>query len=73
VRAIVVGHTPTTTRRIRERFNGTVLQIDTGMLQSYVPDGRASALEIKDGHFTAIYEDSRVPLESSALVTPAEK
>jgi hypothetical protein len=68
VRAIVVGHTPTTTRRIRERFNGTVFQIDTGMLQSYVPDGHASALEIKDGHFTAIYEDSRVPLESHALL-----
>jgi hypothetical protein len=65
--AIVVGHTPTTTRRIRVRFNGTVFQIDTGMLQSYVPDGRASAIEIKAGRFTAIYEDGRAELESRAL------
>ena len=32
---------------------------DTGMLTSYIPDGRASALEIKDGTFTAIYLDRR--------------
>jgi hypothetical protein len=58
-RAIVVAHTITASRRIEARFGGKVIQVDTGMLGSYVPDGRASALEIKGGTFTAIYEDRR--------------
>ena len=58
-RAIVVAHTPAPGGRIRSRFGGRVFQVDTGMLSSYIPDGRASALEIKDGIFTAIYLDRR--------------
>jgi len=58
-RAIVIAHTPAPGGRIRSRFGGRVLQIDTGMLTSYVPDGRPSALEIQDGTFTAIYPDRR--------------
>jgi hypothetical protein len=58
-RAIVIAHTPAPGGRIRSRFGGKVFQIDTGMLPGYVPDGRASALEIKDGTFTAIYADRR--------------
>jgi hypothetical protein len=57
---IVVGHTVTPDGRVKSRFNGRVIQIDTGMLNGdFYPNGRASALEIKDGQFTAIYEDGK--------------
>ena len=59
---IVVGHTIPETRRITPRFSGAVFLIDTGMSSSYVPDGRASALEIRDGRFTAIYAGERTSL-----------
>jgi len=58
-RAIVIGHTVTPDARIRARFGGKVVQIDTGMQPAYVKNGRASALEIRDGVFTAIYTDRR--------------
>lgn len=58
-RAIVIAHTIAPGGRILGRFGGKVVQIDTGMLSSYVPDGRASALEIRNGTFTAIYQDRR--------------
>jgi hypothetical protein len=45
--------------RVRPRFGGKVIQIDTGMQPAYVPDGRASALEIAHGTMTAIYTDRR--------------
>jgi hypothetical protein len=56
-RGLVVAHTVTPDGRIRVRFGGKVLQIDTGMQSAYVPDGRASALEIRPGGVTAIYQD----------------
>jgi hypothetical protein len=58
----VVGHTIMEARRITPRFDGSVFLIDTGMLSSHFTGGRASALEIQAGQFTAIYEDGRVPL-----------
>jgi hypothetical protein len=58
-RAIVIAHTIAPGGRILGRFGGKVVQIDTGMLSSYVPDGRASALEIRNGTFTALYQDRR--------------
>ena len=62
-RAIVVGHTVSPNGRIATRFDGRVVQIDTGMLAgTFYPGGRASALEIQDGRFVAIYEDGREPL-----------
>ncbi len=52
---IVVGHTVQKGGRIRPRFDGKVILIDTGMLSSYYVGGRASALEICDGvKFTAV-------------------
>jgi Calcineurin-like phosphoesterase len=57
--AIVVGHTVVPGGRVRPRFGGKVVQIDTGMQPAYVPDGRASALEIQNGTMTAIYTDRR--------------
>jgi len=55
----VVGHTPQLDGRIQARFGGKVFLIDTGMLASYYQGGRASALEIQNGKFTAIYLDQR--------------
>ena len=59
-RAIVNGHTVTSNGRLATRFGGRVIELDTGMLGgTFFPAGRASALEIRDGRFTAIYEDKR--------------
>jgi hypothetical protein len=65
---IVIGHTVVDDGRIRTRFDGKVIQIDTGMQAAYVATGRASALEIARGVFTAIYQDRRDTLP----VKPAE-
>jgi len=57
---IVVGHTVQKTAHIRTRFGGKVFLIDTGMLASYYPGGKASALEIRDDdRFTATYLDQQ--------------
>jgi hypothetical protein len=62
-RALVIGHTVSPNGRIATRFDGRVVQIDTGMLGgTFYPGGRASALEIQDGRFVAIYEDGREQL-----------
>ena len=57
---IVVAHTVQKTSHIRSRFGGKVMLIDTGMLASYYPGGRASALEIFDeGRFKGVYLDQQ--------------
>jgi hypothetical protein len=61
-RAIVVAHTVATTGRITTRFDGRVIQIDTGMQPAYVQGGRASALDIHRDEATAIYVDRRDPV-----------
>jgi hypothetical protein len=67
-RAIVIGHTITMDGRMRSRFGGRVIQTDTGMLAgTFYPNGRPSALEIRDGQFTAIYEDKREVLTQPAV------
>jgi hypothetical protein len=58
----VVGHSIPSTMRITPRFSAGVFLIDTGMLSSFYPGGRASALEIRDGRFTAIYAGERTTL-----------
>ncbi len=72
-RAIVIGHTVSASGRLTPRFGGRVIQLDTGMLGgTFYPSGRAAALEIRDGRFTAIYEDRRDELPSPGRgVTPA--
>jgi hypothetical protein len=55
VARFVVGHTPQTGGQIVSRFNGKVYLIDTGMLSTYFPGGRASALNIQDGKISFIY------------------
>ncbi len=60
---IVTGHTPQKGGRIRPRFDNKVFLIDTGMLSSYYPGGRASALEVcSDGRFIAQYMDQQTIL-----------
>jgi hypothetical protein len=64
---IAVGHTVQKGGRIRSRFGGKVFLIDTGMLSSYYPGGRASALEIcGDTKFMAGYMD-----QQGVLLEPA--
>ena len=58
----VVGHTVQADGRIRSRFGGKVLLIDTGMLSSLYVGGRASALEILGDQITALYADQRTVL-----------
>jgi hypothetical protein len=68
---IVVGHTPQKGGRIRPRFGSKVFLIDTGMLSSYYPGGRASALEIcGDTKFIAVYLGQQVVLLDSAGSSP---
>jgi hypothetical protein len=64
---IVVGHTPQLPQgRIRSRFGGLVVLIDTGMLTSFFKGGQPSALELQNGRMTAIYTSGREPLVSGA-------
>jgi hypothetical protein len=64
-RMMVVGHSPSADGRVTMRFGGRIVQLDTGMLNgSFYPGGRASALEIRDGKLSAIYEDRREELGS---------
>jgi hypothetical protein len=67
--AIVIGHTVTPEFRITARFGGRVIQVDTGMLGGdFYPGGRASALEIRGGTLTAIYQGgTRERIEAPAL------
>ncbi len=68
---LVVGHTVQKGGRIRPRFGNKVFLIDTGMLGSYYPGGRASALEIcGDGQFIGVYLDQQVVLLDSAGSSP---
>ena len=68
---IAVGHTVQRSGRIRPRFGDKVFLIDTGMLSSYYPGGRASALEIcGDSKFTAKYMDQQVVLIDPAASRP---
>ena len=64
---VVVGHTVQKGGRIRPRFGDKVFLIDTGMLSSYYPGGRASALEICDDgkKLIAVYQDQRAVLVDS--------
>jgi hypothetical protein len=70
-RAIVIAHTVAPEGRILGRFEGKVWQIDTGMQPAYVPTGQASALDIRGGTFTAIYQDRREVLEDRPAGPPS--
>lgn len=45
-RRVVIGHTPTVTRQVLQKFDGQVIEIDTGMLNaSYQGSGNALVIE----------------------------
>ena len=68
---IVVGHTVQKGGRIRPRFDSKIFLIDTGMLSSYYPGGRPSALEIcGDNKLIAVYLDQQVVLLDPAKSSP---
>jgi hypothetical protein len=64
---LVIAHTPQPDGRIHPRFGGHVFLIDTGMLRA-VFGGRASALEINGGRFTAYYVNEK----SQVLPAPSK-
>jgi hypothetical protein len=72
-RAMVVAHTVVPGGRVGVRFKDRLFEIDTGMQPAYVPDGRASALEIEGNNVTAIYTDRRDALASLEGAAPAAK
>jgi hypothetical protein len=71
---VVVGHTVQKGGRIRPRFGDKVFLIDTGMLSSYYPGGRASALEIcgEAKKFIAVYQDQQAVLLDATGSTPQD-
>ncbi len=52
---VVIGHTPTPGRRIFERLGGRVIEVDTGMLNSYY-SGHGNALVISGDELSVITE-----------------
>jgi hypothetical protein len=67
-RAMVIGHSVSTTFRIAARFDGRVIQIDTGMLGGdFYKGGRGSALEVIGSTLSAVYLDQRQPVAAPAL------
>jgi hypothetical protein len=53
---VVIGHTVTAERRIVSRYDGRVIEIDTGMLASAYR-GKPAALEITSAGLRALYAD----------------
>jgi hypothetical protein len=70
---LVVAHTVQKGAHIRPRFAGKVLLIDTGMLSTQWRGGRASALEIVAGKFTAQYLDGQEVLFEQKPTVSATK
>ncbi len=54
---VVIGHTPTPTRRVLQRFDGRVIEIDTGMLNFYYR-GSGNALVIEGDSITVLNQHS---------------
>ena len=58
---LVIGHTPTLTRQIVQRFDGRVIEIDTGMLKSSY-NGSGNALVIEGDSVSVINESGSNPV-----------
>jgi len=56
---VVVGHTPTATRKTQQRFAGRVIEVDTGMLNFYY-HGSGNAL-VLEGTSVAVYPQDGGP------------
>lgn len=57
---VVIGHTPTPSARVLSRMEGTVLRIDTGMLNAYY-GGRGAALVLSGDDVQVLYEGESEP------------
>ncbi len=57
---VVVGHTPTPSRKVLQRFDGRVIEIDTGMLNFYYK-GSGNALVIEGDSITVLNQGSDAP------------
>lgn len=55
---VVIGHTPTPGRRVLERFEGRIIEIDTGMLNERY-GGSGNALVIEGDRVSVINQSSR--------------
>ena len=55
---VVIGHTPTPGRRVLERLDGQIIEIDTGMLNNYY-GGSANVLIIDAAGVSVINQDKR--------------
>jgi len=55
-RRVVIGHTPTQTRRILSRLNGRVIEIDTGMLSGFY-GGSGNALVVEGDTMTVVNQE----------------
>jgi len=62
---VVIGHTPTPGRRVLERLDGQIIEIDTGMLNNYY-GGSANALIIDDAGVSVVNQDNET------VAAPAE-
>jgi len=58
---VVLGHTPTVTRRVQQRMNGRIVEIDTGMLQTHY-DGMGHALIIEGDKLSVVDQDGQTDL-----------
>ena len=58
---VVIGHTPTLGRRVLERLDGRIIEIDTGMLNAYY-GGSANALTIDQNGVLVLNQDSDKPV-----------
>ncbi len=58
---VVIGHTPTPNRRVLERFDGLVIEVDTGMLSGYYK-GSANVLVIEGDKVFVISENDGEPI-----------
>ena len=54
---VVIGHTPTSGRRILQRFDGRVIEVDTGMLNKYYK-GSGNALIIEQDRVFVVNQGS---------------
>ncbi len=53
---VVIGHTPTANREVMQRLDGRVIEVDTGMNNSYYK-GRGHALIVENGNISILNQD----------------
>lgn len=57
---VVVGHTPTPSRRVLQRFDGRIIEVDTGMLNFYYK-GSGNALVLDGDSVTVVNQSGTGP------------